>query len=144
MQNHVVVRTCGECTLCCKLSAIQDLPKPAWSLCQFCKNNSCAVYSTRPKSCRDFTCSWLVDQNIPDNLRPDKIHMYATSGGEHIVNIRVDNDHPDAIDSQGGKDLIEGYRSMGNHVLLITKDCVKFICGHGREKPVKIQLDWVL
>lgn len=70
--------------------------------------------------------------------------MYATSGGDHIVNIRVDQDHLDAIDSQGGKELIEGYRSMGNHVLLITKDNVKFICGHGREKPSMIKLDWVL
>lgn len=60
------------------------------------------------------------------------------------MKIMVDPDYPGSIDTLEGHQLIEGYRSAGNHVLLICRDIVKFLCGHGREKPAKIMLDWIL
>lgn len=71
--------------------------------------------------------------------------MYAHGGsGDKIVKIMIDDDHSDAVNSQLGRQLIEGYRSAGNHVLLISKDIVKFLAGHGRERPAKIDLSWIL
>lgn len=146
MENNTLVRTCGECSLCCKLFRVDELSKPSWSWCRHCKKDGgCAIYSKgRPDVCKDFRCHWLRDLNIPDHLRPDKIHMYAQSGGDKIVKIMVDDAHPEALESEGARELIEGYRQMGNHVLLVTKDCIKYLCGHGREKLALIKMDWIL
>lgn len=75
MQLKVVQpRTCGECTLCCKILAVPELGKAADEWCEHAHRPvGCDVYATRPGSCRNFTCSWLV-QKIPDSLRPDRIH----------------------------------------------------------------------
>jgi len=146
-KDNFGVRSCGECTLCCKIPRIEDIPKPSWSYCMHCKVGvGCGIYHKgRPEVCVDFTCNWLIDKNIPDNLRPDKIHMYAHGGkGDAVVKIMIDDDHPNAINSDAGACLIEGYRSMGNHVIVVTKDIIRFLCGHGREKPAKLDLDWTL
>lgn len=42
--------------------------------CKFC-NAGCTIYNKRPEPCKDFNCEWLVDENIPEELRPDKSHV---------------------------------------------------------------------
>jgi hypothetical protein len=42
-------RACGDCTLCCKVMAIEALAKPAGSWCRHCKpGQGCAIYAERP------------------------------------------------------------------------------------------------
>jgi hypothetical protein len=76
---YVEGRSCGTCTMCCKLPGIRavDLteeerklvpPHPPGTACKHCTATGCAVYDRRPGVCRDFYCGFmagLVDE------RPD-------------------------------------------------------------------------
>lgn len=71
-------RTCGSCTLCCKLMGVPELKKPPARWCASCdQGTGCTVYAERPPSCRNFQCFWLMDENFPEEFRPDRIHALA-------------------------------------------------------------------
>ena len=55
------VRSCGSCSLCCKLLVIDELDKPPDTWCPHCKpgRGGCSIYADRPPSCRLFRCGWL-------------------------------------------------------------------------------------
>ena len=85
-------RTCGSCTLCCKLmpvvenadltlwdmvgemigsglltmkeaaTTIRDFNKPAGEKCPHQCSKGCRVYNQRPLACRFWSCSWLSEQ----------------------------------------------------------------------------------
>jgi hypothetical protein len=59
-------RTCGDCSLCCKLLEISaerapEVAKPAGQWCKNCVQPGCSIYDRRPALCRDFKCMWLLD-----------------------------------------------------------------------------------
>jgi hypothetical protein len=69
-------RTCGSCTLCCKLMGIRALEKPRGTWCSHCSPKSgCDIYPGRPGECRDFVCAWLGDESLGDEWKPDKSRM---------------------------------------------------------------------
>ena len=71
-------RSCGECTLCCKLMGVPEIPKPSAKWCADCDQGvGCRVYDTRPPSCRNFQCFWSIDEAFPDEFRPDRIGALA-------------------------------------------------------------------
>ncbi|HEY5337298.1 MAG TPA: hypothetical protein VIJ85_03770 [Rhizomicrobium sp.] len=68
-------RECGGCTICCSELHIDapELKKLAGVRCVNCSaDNSCAIYDTRPQTCRDFHCAWRVMDVLDDDWRPDK------------------------------------------------------------------------
>jgi hypothetical protein len=69
----IMERTCGTCTLCCKVLGVDEVSTPRSAWCQHCdKKSGCKIYDQRPSACREFICLWLVDTSVPDDLRPDK------------------------------------------------------------------------
>jgi hypothetical protein len=54
-------RSCGACSLCCKLSYIAELNKPIDSWCPHARpgNGGCSIYPDRPRACQGFVCGWL-------------------------------------------------------------------------------------
>lgn len=64
--------SCGECTLCCTLLNIPTMKSPAGLTCPACKNSQCSIYKNRPRECRDFSCLWLNNPVLGEELRPDK------------------------------------------------------------------------
>jgi hypothetical protein len=72
-------RSCGSCSLCCKLLRIDDgdFHKPAGQWCEHCKpsRDGCSIYNTRPMICRGFACGWLVDPNVSDAWQPLRSKM---------------------------------------------------------------------
>ena len=70
--NLVPGRTCGDCIACCVALKIDDpeLSKPADQLCANCTGSGCAIYETRPRTCRDWHCLWRR-MPLADDLRPD-------------------------------------------------------------------------
>lgn len=68
------MRTCGECTLCCKLLPVRELEKPANTRCQHQCSKGCKVYHTAemPVSCKVWNCRWLVNDDTHDLPRPDR------------------------------------------------------------------------
>jgi hypothetical protein len=92
------MRTCGSCTLCCKVMAITALNKPMNKWCEFCdKGAGCKIYPTRPSECRTFDCLWLSDENFPDEFRPQKSKIvFTVEHGGRRVSAHVDAAFPGA------------------------------------------------
>ncbi len=70
-------RSCDGCTACCKTHGVFEIKKMPGEWCPHCKVGvGCGIYSTRPKGCADFKCSWLmgIDGSGPQH-RPDIIKI---------------------------------------------------------------------
>lgn len=92
-------RTCGSCTLCCKVMAVEELGKPAGKWCSICSpTEGCYAYAERPKECRDFACLWLRGE-IPEEFKPDRSKAVFTRsmafGDVPCVEVRVEDERSD-------------------------------------------------
>jgi hypothetical protein len=68
-------RSCGDCNVCCVALTIDDaeLRKVQGIRCRNAlPDNSCAIYETRPKTCRTFFCGWRMLKWVKEPLRPDR------------------------------------------------------------------------
>src|SRR6185369_2336870 len=89
-------RTCGDCALCCKVMAIEQLAKPAGAWCRHCKpGRGCQIYADRPDECRSFNCFWLVNDRLDEHWRPSKSKLVLTTS-EDGIEVRCDPGFPDA------------------------------------------------
>jgi hypothetical protein len=93
-------RTCGTCTLCCKLFNIPDVPKPAGKWCQHCQpGKGCKIYDNRPETCRKFFCGWMVSPGLGPEWKPERsklIMQLLVVGDVFWVNAYVDEAYPAA------------------------------------------------
>jgi uncharacterized protein len=88
-------RTCGTCTLCCRLPDIDELSKPANEWCTNCVDGvGCTIYESRPQTCRDFLCLWMTDNQISNDWEPAKAHMMIYTQGPQMT-VLVDPAYPD-------------------------------------------------
>jgi len=89
-------KTCGDCTLCCKVMAIEELAKPLSSWCRHCQpGRGCSIYSDRPAECRTFSCLWLINDQLDQRWKPSKSKLVLTTS-EDGIEIRCDPGFPDA------------------------------------------------
>lgn len=138
------MKTCGECTLCCKIVSLPELEKPANVPCHHCVlKKGCAIYDTRPQGCRDYTCLWLISAQQPDAWRPDKTHLYVEKGSE-VMTVRVDTDHPSAWQQPPGQEVVEHLLTRGYHVLIAVGRQLTFLASPINPVPRKLLIDWVL
>lgn len=93
-----MARSCDECTLCCKLVGVSEIEKPPRQWCQHCNiGEGCAIYDTRPESCKRFECFWYSNEWIPNSLRPDRCHFVMEGMQEaNAVLVILDPDYPQA------------------------------------------------
>jgi hypothetical protein len=67
-------RSCGDCTACCTVLAVDELRKPMRWACDHAACAGCRIYDARPQSCRDFNCQWLLGEiSGDDSTRPDRV-----------------------------------------------------------------------
>lgn len=65
------VRTCGTCSECCKIKEFPSLPKAEWHKCGLLgSSHGCMIYEDRPDECREYSCLWLSNPMIPEEMRP--------------------------------------------------------------------------
>jgi uncharacterized cysteine cluster protein YcgN (CxxCxxCC family) len=90
-------RSCGECSLCCKLLHIQAFDKPVGVWCAHCApgRGGCTIYETRPAECRNFHCSWLTSPALGPEWRPNKCKMFLRQEG-NLIAVHVDPSDPTA------------------------------------------------
>jgi hypothetical protein len=106
-------RACGECTLCCKIMAIEQLAKPASSWCPHCKpGRGCRIYPERPDECRGFNCMWLVNDHLEEAWRPSKSKLVLTTSDDGIE-VRGDPGFPDAWRKQPFREEIRQWAVSG-------------------------------
>lgn len=81
-------KTCGSCSLCCKVFRIEALKKPSGEWCPNCAiGRGCKIYGSHPKECQDFVCQWLKFEQMPDSFRPDrtKVVLAIEPPGEQLI-----------------------------------------------------------
>lgn len=126
--------TCGACTLCCKLLAVDELAKPACSWCALAEpGKGCRTYDERPDSCRAFECLWLQTQSheigkFPGDLRPDRcrVILTTTEDGDTLV-AHVDPSYPNAYLEGGVGHLIRSFRDRREAVVIVTGERRKLL-----------------
>jgi hypothetical protein len=88
-EERRVVRSCGECTACCKTHYIEELQKPQGQWCIHCSVGvGCKIYDRRPEECRRYACEWLKGSGF-ESERPDKIGV--------VVDIMISDDRKEAL-----------------------------------------------
>lgn len=93
-------RSCGTCTLCCRLPEIDEFSKPANAWCENCvAGQGCAVYHARPQLCRDFLCYWMTNDRLGAEWDPSVANMMVYGQGQQIT-VLVDPSHSSAWKQQ--------------------------------------------
>ena len=78
-------RACGTCNVCCVALTIDDpeLQKVQGYRCKHAqRDNSCAIYASRPNTCRTFHCGWRRLKFVREPLRPDRSGVLVQLHGE--------------------------------------------------------------
>ena len=82
----IIFRDCGSCHACCDGNLIGNTfgnkfgnKKP----CIFLVNKLCAIYETRPNTCRNYQCAW-TQKILPEWMRPNDCGV--------LVSIEIDKD----------------------------------------------------
>ena len=91
-------KSCGPCTMCCKVLAVDELAKPAGQACvHVARSGGCTIYAERPQACRTFECVWLMDPEMPHRFRPDqtKVVLDQDPEGARLI-ARCDPANPGA------------------------------------------------
>ena len=96
--NLVAGRSCGSCTLCCKIMGIRELDKPRLTWCSHCdKKRGCTIYETRPETCREFYCAWMTTGELGDHWKPLTSRMVLTHDRtRNWLIVHADPGRPDA------------------------------------------------
>ena len=91
-------RSCENCTMCCKLLAIDVLEKPRGVWCTKCdQKRGCTIYETRPDPCRGFYCGYLRLPDLDERWKPAKAKFLINyEDGANRVVIHADVARPDA------------------------------------------------
>ena len=97
-------RQCGECTACCMVMGVAEVPTPFYSACPRQTETGCGVYDKHPGACRDFYCEWLVG-GLTEDDRPDKLGLVFVStrtvdGGKQSVVVAAYEVWSQAADSE--------------------------------------------
>lgn len=115
-------RSCGECTLCCKVMGVPELKKAPAQWCSSCdRGKGCTVYETRPPSCQNFRCFWLMNDNFPDEFRPDRIGALASfNDTPDSVVLHTDPARPKALRKPETRALIEALQNTYAKVFVVN------------------------
>src|ERR1700730_17365869 len=96
--NNVAGRSCGDCSLCCKLAQVDELDKPSGGWSRHCApgRGGCTIYETRPPVCRNWVCSWIADSSLGPEWYPltSKMILFFESSGSRLC-VRVEPSHAD-------------------------------------------------
>jgi hypothetical protein len=91
-------RSCGTCSLCCKVYSIKEIEKPAGRWCVHrARGLGCSIHASRPRSCSDFFCSWLVDPHLGPEWKPEVARFVLSADAIHrAILVTVDPGQPRA------------------------------------------------
>jgi hypothetical protein len=130
-------KSCGSCTACCKIPAVDALQKPGGVYCSHCAiGRGCRIYSERPEECRKFMCAWILNPNMGPDLKPDQCHVVLMwLDARQVLVADCDPDWPEAWRApnvigalrQAAKRLAAGWRvvaAVGPRSWLITEGAI--------------------
>jgi hypothetical protein len=91
-------RSCGTCTLCCKVFDVPAIDKAAGQWCRHCTpGGGCGIYETRPQQCRSFHCMWMTTDFLGPEWKPEKAKfVLVTDPATLNLLVQVDPGQPKA------------------------------------------------
>jgi hypothetical protein len=124
----VGARTCGTCTLCCRLPEIDYFSKPANAWCPNCvAGHGCTIYDQRPQLCRDFLCSWMINDTLGPEWEPSKANMMIYGQGQQTT-VLVDPAYPLAWKTEPHaaqlRDWAREAKHRGGYIIVFVGDDV--------------------
>ena len=86
-QAKRIGRKCGDCSLCCYILKIDELKLPMRTCCDYQSDKlpGCMIYKNRPRSCRDFSCNWLIDPSLDENWFPLKSGLFSFYSNDNAL-----------------------------------------------------------
>jgi hypothetical protein len=124
----VSARSCGSCTLCCKLFPVPDLAKPAGKWCQhIAQGRGCGMHEARPQVCRSFWCQWIENPDLGPEWKPE-ISKFVLSiyPGTNSLAVTVDPGVPGAWRREpylsGLRQFAAVALAQGDQVIVFTGD----------------------
>ena len=129
-------RSCGTCTLCCKVLEITEIGKPRGTWCPNCNvGKSCKIYDHRPDECRTFYCGYLIAPFVTAEWWPakSKIVLVSELGGKRLA-AHVDPGRPRAWRDEPFYSMLKQWSVaaaentsqvvvyIGNHAIVIFPD----------------------
>jgi hypothetical protein len=126
-------RSCGTCTLCCKVFEVPALQKPAGTWCRHClPGKGCGIHETRPQHCREFFCLWMTDANLPEDWKPERSKIVLTLfPGNGFIYVQVDPGSPQAWRKAPYYDKLRALArtllEQGRHVIVFVNDVATLI-----------------
>ncbi len=91
------MRSCGSCSLCCKVIGIRSLGKPPGQWCpHFARGSGCSIYGEAPSECRQFQCFWTLETLQGEEWKPDRCKLVVWSDKPARIIVDVDGDYPNA------------------------------------------------
>lgn len=140
-------RTCGGCSLCCKVLPIMELKKEAGQRCKYQRSFGCDLHDkmkklsptitvpAKPHVCQAWNCSWLSGAaDTVDLRRPDRsgyvidcklgyLNLTLDESGEvkryDAIQVWVDPDRPDAHKDPALRRHLEQQCEMNGYVCLV-------------------------
>lgn len=100
----------------------------------WCAGKGCVIYRRRPDPCREFACTWLLDDGrlFPAELRPDLAHVifWATRDRPERLVVHVEETHPGAWDRPAVQELVARFlRLPGRAVVKVLGSARTVISG---------------
>jgi hypothetical protein len=90
-------RSCGTCTLCCKVLRIPELDKAHGVWCRHARpGHGCAIYADRPQSCRNFVCGYLASPELSEEWHPVRAKLVMVREPNGGITAVADPGRPDA------------------------------------------------
>ena len=122
-------RSCGSCTLCCKLFNVPEVPTTAGKWCRHCDpGKGCRIHDTRPETCRKFFCGWMVSPGLGPEWKPERskliVQLHALNE-TFWFNAYVDESYPSAWKRpeiyKKLKEIASGNAATGNQTKVVVR-----------------------
>jgi hypothetical protein len=71
-----MTKQCGTCTKCCEgyiPGSINGIKIFVGNPCSYIKDSCCSIYLNKPTNCTAYKCEWLVNELIPESMKPTSI-----------------------------------------------------------------------
>lgn len=121
--------------MCCLLFPVWELNKKPGQECVHCVlKEGCSIYDSRPQSCRDCTCDWLINEEVPEELRPDKCNVTFEKSTEESYLLLNHFDDLNAWKRKPVMDYIKVLNDKGISVIIssYTDEPKKVLCSKGK------------
>jgi hypothetical protein len=102
---------------------IVEMNSKEYSYCEKCDPGvGCSIWEKRPDVCRNTNCVWVVEEQIPNTFRPDKVGVMFERPSKCNVYIgHVDPDRVDVWHSPHLAVFVDKINQAGFSVVLCTE-----------------------